>query len=178
VRAASDLIRVFQYDPKLKQWAKGAHEVKLAGKVRDFKLLDLGRKPALWVWLEADTGTVGRLMSITEASRSPPEFSLAPNPELTPSIASLGSSDVDFTVVAEEVWAAYRHPGTKKTALQRYQTTGSLAGQPTELAWTAPRRGQVEWVTVSVMAVLTLLILATLLRRKSATREDRADPDD
>ena len=178
VRAAPDAVRVFQYDPKAKAWAKGSHEVKLTGKLRDFKLLDLGRKPALWVWLDTDTGTVGRLLSITDANKSPPEFSLAPNPNLTPSIASLGPADVDFTVVAEEVWAVYRHPGLKKVALQRYQSNGSLAGQPAELNWAAPRRGQGGWLTVSVMAVLTLLILATLLRRKSATREDRADPDD
>jgi hypothetical protein len=130
------------------------------------------------VWLDTDSGTVGRLLSITDANRSPPEFSLAPNPNLTPSIASLGPTDVDFTVVAEEIWAVYRHPGLKKFALQRYQTTGGLAGPPTELTWAAPRRGQENWLVMSVMAVLTLLILATLLRRKSATREDRADPDD
>jgi hypothetical protein len=178
LRAASDAIRVFQYDARQKEWTRPAHEVKLPGKVRDFKLLDLNGKPALWAWLEGDTGTVGRLLSIADASGSRPEFLLAPNPNLTPSIAALGAADVDFTVVAEEVWAVYRHPGLKKIALQRYQTNGGRAGEPMELGWTAPSKGHESWLTVSVMAVLTLLILATLLRRKSATREERADPDD
>lgn len=163
--AGGAVVRIYEYLHTGRTWKRLQTLDFKNGPTQVVKVVNVVGTPGVWVWVDTGAG-LGEIWTIDEqrVSLSFPGVGLSPG-------------DVDLTV-AEQVLAAYRAADGKLSS-QRYEIKGgALAGTPQELTWNEPRRSEMNWITISVMAVLTALILSTLMRRRAATRDDRADPDD
>lgn len=165
-----EILRVYQYQRPAGQWKQlfDCPFPKLG--LRDFRLLPLRNRPALWLW-PADASGISHLWT----SDSPEKPLDLPLPA-----ANIDPADVDLGMTNDVLWMV--HAGKEKDrikpVLQRFDLDGKPVGNRVDLFWSPPRVNEVNWFWLVTMAGLTLLILMALLRRKQGTREDRADPED
>jgi hypothetical protein len=135
---------------------------------RHFKLLSLGDRAAVWCQGEKPEEAVGgiwlrdnRYVKLS-LSGPPPRW-----------------GDVDVTVVGDQIRLFFKRDG--RLLEQRYGFDGAPSGHANELRPIKLRaEGQVDnWVMIAVMAIVTILILNVLMRRRTTTREDnRSDGDE
>lgn len=163
--ARNTIVRVYAYERNARTWKLLQTLDLKGGPTQVVKVVNVAGTPGVWVWVDTAAG-LGEIWTVDD-QRVPLAF---PGVGLSP-------GDVDVTV-GEQVLVAYR-TADGKLLNQRYELKGgTISGAPAELTYTDPHRPEMNWITISVMAVLTALILSTLMRRRAATRDERADPDD
>lgn len=136
-----------------------------------FKILNMGERPVVWAQPDRPDDSLGGLWTREG------KFI-----KLMLSGAAPRAADMDLTVAGDQVRLFFRRDG--KLYEQRYAFDGSPTQQPLELNIEPVRSEDPmnNWVTIAVMAVLTILILNVLMRRRTANREEdeqnRSDEDE
>lgn len=135
-----------------------------AGSWQRFKLIGLANRPALWVQPRPLTDSAGTIWVDGE-----PAF------ELTLSGPLPRGEDLTLCATAAMLHVIFQRD--QKLLDQHFTFAGAASGEPTEILWRPPaRHGAVEsWLTIGIMAVLTILILNSVLRRRSTPREEDRD---
>ena len=159
--AGQGVVRVYRLSANPAAWVQ-TDEVKVDAAPRFVKLLNADERPAVWVQTDAVGGLWSRKHPFAKLQFS----GVLPKPE-----------EVDVTV-ASDVRLFFRREG--KPYEQHFNWDGSASGPATVLDWTRPRTDPtINWITTAFMTVLAVLLVSTLLRRRSMTKEDeRGEPEE
>ena len=160
--AGEGVVRVYRLSTNpAAAWVQ-TDEVKVDIEPRFVKLLNADERPALWVQTDAVGGLWSRKHPFAKLQFS----GVLPKPE-----------EVDVTV-ASDVRLFFRREG--KPYEMHFNWDGSASGPATVLDWTRPRTDPtINWITTAFMTVLAVLLVSTLLRRRSMTKEDeRGEPEE
>jgi len=152
-------VQVLQYNKTARRWEK-KDRIDGGKPVQWFKMLNLADQPAVWVWADVE-GSLGEIWTASRVIKFP-------------AIAGIGLEDADVTVAGDQIWLVYRTSGGKLFQ-QRFNLDGSRADdQPTPVISVKVANGAArgDWMTISAMTMLTLLILIALLRKRAAAQKD------
>lgn len=162
VSSGDQYVRLHKFDPNAQTWSE-VTSFRLDAAPRQVKLLNSKERPVLWI----QTGEgVGLLRS---GDRSTPLTLAGPAPS---------PQDLDLTVVGDQFRLYFRRDA--KLYEQRYTSEGAADGEPALVSWTRPQiQPPIHWLT-AVMAVMAVLLISSLLRRRNAARDQdqRQDEDD
>lgn len=126
-----------------------------ASKMVRFKLLNWGERPALWIVSEQSAGRVwasGKEVALAFAGPVP-----AP-------------SQMDLTVANDQFRLAFLRDG--KLLEQQFNEAGAAVAEPAEpITNRVQTQPSIDWWTMVIMAVLTVFIISSLLRRRNADNE-------
>jgi hypothetical protein len=156
------LVRVHMFSPDKQAWSL-VQSLRLDAAPAHMKLLNIRERAVLWVQSAEGVG------QFYFGDRAVPLKLTGPNPR---------TENIDLTVVGDQIRLYFRRDG--KLYEQRYSSDGVVDGEPALVNWSRPQlQPPIHWLT-AVMAVLVVLLISTLLRRRSATRdpEQRQDEDD
>jgi hypothetical protein len=161
VPVGQNVVRVYRFARDQGAWVQ-TDEVRVDAAPRFIKLMNSEDRPALWVQTDALGGLWSRKHPFAKI-----EFSGA-KPK---------AEEVDVTV-ASDVRLVFRREG--KPYEQHFNWDGSASGPATVLDWTRPRTDPtINWITTAFMTVLAVLLVSTLLRRRSMSRDDdRPEPEE
>ena len=154
-------VRIYELNRYERNW-KHLHTVEVKPEPYHVKLFGIEDRPALWIQPQPGENRLGHVWT---ADRT---FPLG----FTDSGVLPSADDVDVTYAGDELRVVFRRD--KKLFEKRYTRLGDESGAPIEIIGTM-RTGApgFQWVTTAVMAVFTVLIISTLLRKRTAEREEQ-----
>jgi hypothetical protein len=169
VGTAGDAVRIYRLvrESSSAAWMPTDDEVvKVGAPPRFVKLLNSDERPALWVQGTAAGEALGSLWSRKHGLAKVQFSGVAPKAE-----------DVDVTV-ASDVRLFFRRDG--KPYEQHFNWDGIPSGPAAPLDWTRlATNPSINWLTTAFMTVLAVLLVSTLLRRRSMGRDDeRGEPEE
>jgi hypothetical protein len=169
IKTDDRFLQLLQYSRSAKRWEKmkdGRIE-SVNNPLKWFKVLNLADQPAVWIWAEVE-GSLGQIWTPSRVIKLPD------NPGV-----GLGTADV--TVAGDQIWLVYR-TNQGKLMQQRFNLDGTRSDdKPTEVNYQRANNtsARSDWMTISAMTMLTLLILVMLLRRRAIAKgEDEGDSDE
>jgi hypothetical protein len=163
VPTGQETVRIYRFARDPGEWLE-VEAVKLEAEPRSVKLLDQDDRPALWV----QTDAAGMLWSRKH------ELGKVQLSGATPK-----ADEVDATV-SSDVRLFFQRDG--KAYEQHINWDGTATGQPVPVEWARPRSDPtLNLLTTVFMTVLAVLVVSTLLRRRSMARDeerDRSEPEE
>ncbi len=159
VRTRPDQILVLEYANR--QWVqRHAVPVNREGGLFAHKLLNLDGRPGIWLQPNAGVGGIWTSNAVVE---------LALGGEAP------AAREMDLTIGGEQIRLLYRKDGGLYE--QRYAFNGSPDGPAAELKVEQANARRMEWVTIAVLAVVCVLVLNALLRRRAAMAKANEERD-
>jgi hypothetical protein len=156
------LVRMFELDARSGQWRRLAGGDP-PGRWIASKVLSVGGQPGVWLVGTDEDGTAGRLWMPGRAivplalSGPPPSW-----------------NDMDLAAAADHLTLVFIRDS--RTWEQRFGLDGRPQGSPLEIRRRRPDTPLSDWTTIAIMAIVTVLILNAILRRRNAARDqDRSD---
>jgi hypothetical protein len=127
-----------------------------------FKVLELDQRPALWVQPSGENSIGGIWVG---GSYMPLEWT-GPMP---------ATDSADVTVAGDQIRLFYKP--AEQVMEQRYRLTGERELEEPVAIRPLVQQGddQMQWVTIAILAVLSVLILNTLLRRRAMQRDEEKE---
>jgi hypothetical protein len=164
VPAGPKALRIYRFERNPAGW-QSTDEVPIDGEVRFVKLLNSEERPALWVQTAGEA--LGYLWSRKHKLAQQVQFA-GPKPN---------AEEVDVTV-SSDVRLFFKRDD--KPHEQHFGWDGAPSGQAAALDWTRPRADpSMNLLTTVFMTVLAVLLVSTLLRRRSMNRDDeRGEPEE
>lgn len=153
-------LQILQFDAG--KWVKLSRVSTAAQSPGYFKVIELEQRPGLWIQPAEPEDSIGRIWHdgrfISLEWKDAP-----PRPE-----------NVAVTVAGDQIRVFYRQ--NDQLMEQRYRLSGERDGDAAAIKPVAlPGDDQMQWITIAIMAVLSVLILNTLLRRRTMPKDDERE---
>ena len=160
VPAEDAFVQLMQFDAG--KWAKLARVKVQPNPPEHIKVLELDQRPALWIQPPAPQEGVGEIW--VDGKYFALEWkSETPRPE-----------NVSVTVAGDQIRVFYQQG--EQLLEQRYRLTGEREGEAIAIKPVILQgEDQMQWVTIAILAVLSVLILNTLLRRRTMPKDDERE---
>ena len=160
---ANGHIRIYELDREGRNWRQ-THTVQVQPAPRYVKLLNLAERPALWIQSQ-DAGVVGDIWTPDGTFRL----------SFTNSGPIPSANDMDVTFAGDELRLVFRRDNELYEKSYGRGGSENPAGLAKINASNRTTQPPIQWVTTAIMAVFTVLIISTLLRRRAADREESRD---
>jgi hypothetical protein len=139
---------------------------------RYFKLLSLLGKRAMWIQPgDAEVDPSGLLWT--------PESQCSI--EMPQSQGKIRAAAMDLVIVRDQPRLYYLSEDKTESKLneQAFNVNGKFVGKAQQIVYARKQSGtELNWITITVMAVLTIVILNLVLRRRSGEADEGRDADD